>query len=116
MRALRSFETLTQGKRDEKGNVISGPYMEIPEDIKVPKSWQGRENEYFQNKFLSFLDQDAWKDIKKYIYSTDTNVLAEAGEAIARGAKLSDLRDAYKAYLRKEIDVFTMWQNWTSIK
>ena len=115
IRALRSFETLTQGKRDEKGN-LQAPYLDIPEDIKVPKSWHGREQEYFQNKFLSFLDQDAWKDIKKYIYSTDTNVLAEAGEAIARGAKLEDLREAYRSYLRKEIDVFTMWQNWTSIK
>lgn len=113
VRALRSFVTLTEGK------VVNGkrqdPYLTIPEDIKVPKSWKGSEKEYFQQKFLSFLDQDAWKDIKKYLYSTDTNILTDAGEAIARGAKLSDLRSAYNQYLRGEVDIYSMWDSWVSI-
>lgn len=119
IRAIKSFTTLTEGKRDEKGNVISGPYMEIPLDIKVPKSWGGTSKEYFQQKFLKFLEQDAWKDIKKYLYTNeDDSLLREAGEAIARGAKISDLKDAYKAYLRNEIigGVYEMWDNWISIK
>lgn len=115
IRAKKSFRTLTEGKRDEKGNLISSPYLEIPEDIEVPSSWKGSKEEYFQDKFLSFLDQDAWKDIKKYLYATDTNLLADAGEAIARGASLADLRKAYKDYLKGEVDIYSMWENWISI-
>ena len=114
IRALKSFKTLTEGKRDEKGN-IQAPYLEIPKDIVVPKRWKGTREEYFQNRFLSFLEEDAWKDIKKYLYSDNSNILAEAGEAIARGAKISDLTSAYKQYLRGEISVYSMWENWTSI-
>ena len=117
IRALKSFTTLTEGKRDEKGNLISDPYLKIPSEIRVPKSWSGTPNEYFQHKFLNFLSQDAWKDIKKYLYSNeDDSLLKEAGEAIARGAKISDLNKAFGDYLRGEIDVYTMWDNWTSIK
>ena len=115
IRAKKSFRTLTEGKRDEKGNIISSPYLEIPEDIKVPTSWKGTKQEYFQEKFLQFLDQDAWKDIKKYLYATDTNLLADAGEAIARGASLADLRKAYKDYLQGETDIYSMWEDWISI-
>ena len=117
IRALKSFATLTEGKRNNKGQLISKPYLEIPSEVKIPKSWKGTRNEYFQHKFLQFLSQDAWKDIKKYLYSTeDPTLLADAGEAIARGAKVSELNKAYKDYLAGEVDIFTMWESWTSIK
>lgn len=118
LRALRSFQTLTEGKRDEEGNFIK-PYLEIPSDIKVPSTWEGTEQEYFRTKFLKFLSEDAWKDIKKYLYTNeDDSLLKEAGEAIARGAKIEDLKNAYKAYLRNEIrgGIYEMWDTWTSIK
>ena len=114
-RAEKSFDVLTKGKIKEDGT-RDKPYLEIPEDIKVPSTWLGSAQEYFRSKFLSFLDQDVWKDIKKFLYSENTNVLAEAGEAIARGAKISDLRQAYNDYLRGEVeDIYTLWENWTSI-
>lgn len=109
IRALKSFQTLTRGKDGEK------PYLDIPKDIEVPSSWEGTREEYFQEKFISFLEQDAWKDIKKFLYTDNTNILAQAGEAIARGANLEDLKEAYKAYLRNEIDIFTMWDDWVSV-
>ena len=109
IRALKSFQTLTRGKDGEK------PYLDIPSDIEVPSSWEGTREEYFQEKFISFLEQDAWKDIKKFLYTDNTNILAQAGEAIARGANLEDLKEAYKAYLRNEIDIFTMWDDWVSV-
>jgi len=117
LRAIRSFTTLTEGKRDEKGNVIKGPALTIPEDVKVPRSWKGTRQEYFQHKFLQFLSQDAWKDIKKYLYvDQDISLLKEAGEAISRGASIADLNKAYRDYLQGETDIFTMWDEWTSIK
>lgn len=106
IRASKSFETLTSGEK---------PYLEIPEDIEVPPEWTGSESEYFKEKFLSFLETDAWKDIKKFLYSTDTNILQDAGEAIARGADIQELKEAYKSYLRKEIGIFDMWDNWISV-
>lgn len=115
IRARKSFKTLTQGKLDDKGNRLA-PYMEIPADIQVPDYWQGTREEYFENRFLDFLEEDAWKDIKKYLY-TDNNsdLFRQAGEAIARGQSLKDLKEAYKQYLRGEISVYTMWDSWVSI-
>lgn len=115
-RALQSFETLTTGTYNENGEYVA-PYLELPEDVNVPKGWTGTRQEYFQHKFLQFLSQDAWKDIKKYLYTTkDNDLFKQAGEAIARGAKISDLTEAYKAYLRGEVSVYTMWDQWTSVK
>ena len=108
-RAEKAFKSLTEGKN---GNA---PYMELPKDIQLPADFVGSEKDYFREKFLSFLDQDAWKDIKKYLYSSDTNILAEAGEAIARGASIKDLSSAYRNYLKGEVDIFTMWDTWVSV-
>ncbi len=117
LRALRSFQTLTEGKKDDKGNFISAPYLDIPSDIQIPSSWDGSPQEYFRTMFLKFLSQDAWKDIKKYLYTNeDDTLLKEAGEAIARGAKISDLKKAYKDYLSKQVSVYEMWDTWKSVK
>lgn len=114
-RARKAFQTLTKGKLREDGG-RDRPYLEIPEAVQIPSDWTGTRNQYFEEKFLSFLEADVWKDIKKYLYSTDTNLLQEAGEAIARGADVSDLTKAYRDYLEGETDIFTMWDDWTSIK
>ena len=114
LRAEKSFETLTKGRTTAEGKVIK---LEIPTDIKVPRSWEGSKEEYFREKFFKFLEQDVWKDIKKFLYtSEDVSLLKEAGEAIARGASIKDLNAAYKSYLQNEVDIYTMWDNWTSIK
>lgn len=105
-RAEASFDTLTHGKK---------PYLDIPEEIQIPADWEGSSNDYFKEMFLGFLEEDAWKDIKKYLYSPDTNVLAEAGEAISRGASLRDLKQAYKKYLSNQVSIYEMWESWTSV-
>ena len=107
VRFEKSFESLTTGKT---------PYLEIPEDIEVPEDYEGTREEYFKDQFAAFLETDAWKDVKKYLYSTDTNILSEAGEAIARGASVQDLKTQFKKYLANEVSIFTMWDNWVSIK
>lgn len=117
VRAMKAFHSLTHGKTDEKGK-YKAPYMEIPSDIKVPEGYEGSKEEYFQDRFLAFLEEDYWKDIKKYLYTDQqqNNVLREAGEAIARGASLKDLKEAYKKYLANEVSIYEMWDEWTSIK
>lgn len=122
IRAEKSFETLTTGRVSESGNLIK---LDIPEDINPPEDWEGNRLDYFKEQFFKFLEQDVWKDIRKYIYTNENvDVLQQAGEAIARGASISDLNKAYKSYLKKEInpatgrryDIYSVWNNWTSIK
>ena len=116
-RAIKAFTTLTQGKFDAKEGKFVKPYMELPTDIRVPKSWQGSEKEYFQKKFLNFLSQDAWKEIKRILYTDEhENILKEAGDALAKGAKISDLNKAYREYLEGEVDMYSLWEEWTSVK
>ena len=120
-RFLRSETSTVSGEKQRRNDKIfesltkKGGALEIPSDIKVPKDFKGTKTEYFQKKFLQFLDENVWKDIKKYIYASDTNVLQEAGEAIARGSEVKDLNEAYKDYLKGEIDIFTMWNDWTKV-
>ena len=102
----KSFETLTTGKN---------PYLDLPDDVEIPDDYQGTRQEYFKEKFEEFLKADVWKDVYKFIYTTENNVLQQAGEAIAKGANIQDLKDAYKQYLRNEIDIYSMWDNWVSV-
>ena len=102
----KSFETLTTGKN---------PYLDLPDDVEIPEDYQGTRQEYFKEKFEDFLKADVWKDVYKFIYTTENNVLQQAGEARARGANIQDLKDAYKQYLRNEIDIYSMWDNWVSV-
>ena len=93
------FEALTVGKDGKEAAV------------KIP---EGADINEFKNKFLKFLDDDAWKEIKKNLYTK--NILNEAGEAIAAGASLEELTDALDNYMYKdEGDLDSIWENWTSV-
>ena len=108
-RTDKMFDTMT------KGTGAKGFKLELPEDIKLPPDYVGDRNEYFKKKFLQFLDQDAWNEIKKFKYTEDGNILNQAGEALAKGAKISDLKNAYEQYLRKEVSIYEMWDNWIKV-
>lgn len=117
---LRSQTSTVSGEKKRRKKIFhsltkKGGALKIPETIKVPADFKGSRNEYFQNKFLEFLDNDVWKDIKKYIYAENTEVLAEAGEAIAKGAQIEDLEQAYYNYLEGEQDIFTVWDDWIKV-
>lgn len=105
----KMFDTMTKGTGEK------GFKLDLPEDIKLPPDYVGTPNDYFKKKFLQFLDEDAWSEIKKYKYTEDGSVLQQAGEAIAKGAKISDLKNAYEQYLRKEVSIYEMWDSWTKV-
>lgn len=93
------FEALTVGKDGKEAA------------IKIP---EGADINEFKDKFLKFLDDDAWKEIKKNLYTK--NILNEAGEAIAAGASLEELTEALDNYMYKdEGDLDSIWDNWTSV-
>ena len=92
------FESLTSG--DE-------PIIDIPETEDL---------DAFKKKFLEFLDDDAWAELKKHIYTSD--ILDQAGEAIAAGASIDELNQAIKDYNAgiSPLDYDEIWQNWTKIE
>lgn len=104
-RRERVWEGLTMQRIDEEGNIVD-PVIDLSQvgDIDV-----------FKKKFLEFLDEKAWDEIKKHIYSK--NILNEAGEAISAGADITDLANAIRDYNNNETedDLLTIWDNWTSV-
>lgn len=92
------FESLASGQ---------SPVLNIP---------KGETRDSFKNKFLQFLSEDVWTDIKKHLYHKD--ILNEAGEAIAAGASVSELVEAFNKYQSGESseDRFSIWNNWISVK
>lgn len=104
-RRRRVWEGLTMQRIDEEGNIID-PVIDLSQvgDINT-----------FKKKFLEFLDEKAWDEIKKHIYSK--NILNKAGEAISAGADIQDLANAITDYNNNESedDLLTIWDNWTSV-
>lgn len=95
------FESLTTS------NDKRGPVIEVP---------SGMDRDAFKQKFLDFLDDNAWDELKKHIYSQD--ILNEAGEAMAAGASIDDLTTALEEYKNGEtnLDLLEIWENWTKIE
>lgn len=116
-RRKKIYKSLTTNRevKENGKTVMKKATLHIPESIKVPDDYSGEPADYFKEKFLDFLDNDVWKDIKKYIYAEDTQVLNEAGEAIARGAQIEGLEEAFEQYLEGETDIFTVWDNWIKV-
>lgn len=70
----------------------------------------------FKKKFLDFLDDDVWKEVKKTIYTPD--ILNEAGEALKAGASMEELQEAFNNYLEgtSDSDPISIWEDWISVK
>lgn len=69
----------------------------------------------YRRRFMDFLNTNAWKDIKKFMYTEGSGILKDAGEAIQNGAKIEDLTRAFKDYERgADTDLMEIWDNWTS--
>ncbi len=106
-RREKIWESLTSQSIDEETGEIKNPAIDLSgvEDIDA-----------FKKNFLKFLDDGAWEELKKHIYTK--NILNEAGEAIAAGASVEELSEAMKNYVNGETedDLLTIWDNWTSVK
>lgn len=106
---LRSQTSTAAGEMRRRADIVDrleeGGWIEIPEEDPTT----------FKRKFLDFLDSNAWDDIKKHMYATNSGLLHDAGEAIQNGAKLGDLMRAFKDYQKgADTDLFEIWDNWTS--
>lgn len=106
-RREKIWESLTTQRIDEETGDIKNPAIDLSgvEDIDA-----------FKKNFLKFLDDGAWEELKKHIYTK--NILNEAGEAIAAGASVEELSKAMENYVNgnTEDDLLTIWDNWTSVK
>ena len=106
---LRSQTSTAAGEMQRRKDIVDrladNNYLDVPDE----------DPEAFKRKFLDFLDSNAWEDIKKHMYATNSGMIKEAGEAIQNGAKLGDLTRAFKDYQKgADTDLFEIWDNWTS--
>lgn len=112
-RREKIFDTLTSQRIDPVTGDIKDPIIDIPTDMDM---------DVFKKKFLEFLDDKSWETIKKHMYQS--NILNEAGEAIAAGASVSDLKEALQKYRDGELnedtgepyDLITIWDDWKKVK
>ena len=111
-RREKIFDALTSQHINPKTGDIEEPYVQVP---------QGMDRDVFKDKFLKFLDDKSWETIKKHMYQS--NILNEAGEAIAAGASIEDLKGALQSYIDGEIneetgepyDLLSIWDDWTKV-
>ena len=105
-RREKIFDSLTSQRINPETGNIEDPIIDLPSDMDM---------DVFKKKFLEFLDSNAWDELKKHIYQS--NILNEAGEAIAAGADVSELKQAITDYVNKETedDLPTIWDNWIKV-
>lgn len=106
---LRWQTSTAAGERERRERVFNT--LEENNIIEIP---EGISKSAFKDKFLRFLSDDAWTEIKKHLYHKD--ILNEAGEAIAAGASVQELSQAMTDYMTGETseDILTIWDNWKS--
>ena len=119
-RRKQIWESLTTQHIDSETGEIKQPTISL--DVitsNLPEGATGSEIdaaiEQYKNNFLEFLDSNAWEDFKKHMYSK--HILNDAGEAIAAGASIEDLNEAFRTYKegKTDDDLFTIWDDWTSV-
>ena len=106
---LRWQTSTAAGERERRERVFNT--LEEKNLIEIPENM---DKDAFKDKFLRFLSDDAWTEIKKHLYHKD--ILNEAGEAIAAGASVQELSRAMTDYMTGETseDILTIWDNWKS--
>lgn len=106
---LRWQTSTAAGERERRERVFNT--LEEKNLIEIPENM---DKDAFKDKFLRFLSDDAWTEIKKHLYHKD--ILNEAGEAIAAGASVQELSQAMIDYMTGETseDILTIWDNWKS--
>ena len=106
---LRWQTSTAAGERKRRERVFNT--LEEKNLIEIPENM---DKDAFKDKFLRFLSDDAWTEIKKHLYHKD--ILNEAGEAIAAGASVQELSRAMTDYMTGETseDILTIWDNWKS--
>lgn len=107
---LRSQTSTVSGEKKRREKIIDS--LEEGGVISLPDS--PKEADKFKDQFLEFLDDDVWKDIKKYNYYTE--ILSDASEAIQHGAKIEELQAAFESFRAGELDIISIWDNWINVK
>ena len=90
-----------------------GKYKAYKQDIANGLKDSGVFDESIDNdKIIEFLESDAWENLKKYVYTTNT--MTDISDALTAGAKVSDLEKAYYDFVNGDIDSdpITIFEEW----
>jgi hypothetical protein len=90
-----------------------GRYKAYKQDIANELKDSGVFDESIDNdKIIEFLESDAWENLKKYVYTTNT--MTDISDALTAGAKVSDLEKAYHDFVNGDTDSdpITIFEEW----
>ena len=90
-----------------------GRYKAYKQDIANGLKDSGVFDESIDNdKIIEFLESDAWENLKKYVYTTNT--MTDISDALTAGAKVSDLEKAYHDFVNGDTDSdpITIFEEW----
>lgn len=112
--SLEIYENLLNINKFLKSSTgsVSG-YKAYKQDIANGLKDSGVFDESIDNdKIIEFLESDAWENLKKYVYTTNT--MTDISDALTAGAKVSDLEKAYHDFVNGDIDSdpITIFEEW----
>ena len=108
---LRSQTSTAAGERARRKSIADsledqGFFDDIDSDVPI---------ETLKKDLMDFFDTDAWEDIRKHNRGGTNVLVQEATEALANGAKIGDLKRAFRDFQRgADTDYIEIWANWTS--
>ena len=113
--SLEIYENLLNINRFLNSSTGSvGKYKAYKQDIANGLKDSGVFDESIDNDtIIEFLESDAWENLKKYVYTTNT--MTDISDALTAGAKVSDLEKAYYDFVNGDVDSdpISIFEEWT---
>lgn len=114
---LRSQTSTAAGESKRRKNIIDALESSDYDFFGGIESENPAQQNDVKRQLLDFFDTDAWEDIRKHNRGGTNPMVAEAIEAINNGAKLGDLKRAFKDFQMKtsaDRDYIDLWDEWSS--
>lgn len=114
---LRSQTSTAAGESKRRKNIIDALESSDDDFFGGIESEEPAQQDEVKRQLLDFFDTDAWEDIRKHNRGGTNPMVAEAIEAINNGAKLGDLKRAFKDFQMKtsaDRDYIELWDEWSS--
>ena len=114
---LRSQTSTAAGESKRRKNIIDALESSDYDFFGGIESEDPAQQDDVKRQLLDFFDTDAWEDIRKHNRGGTNPMVAQAIEAINNGAKIGDLKRAFKDFQMKtsaDRDYIELWDEWAS--